>query len=45
MTAGVVGVDHLEGLEKAVICFRREVACDLGGQDVVVTGFWLPVAA
>ena len=36
MTAGVVRVDHLEGLEKTVICFRGEVAGDLGGQDVEV---------
>ena len=36
MTSGVVRVDHLEGLEKAVVCFRGEVACDLGGQDVVI---------
>ena len=36
MTAGVVRVDHFEGLEKAVICFRGEVTCDLGGQDVEV---------
>ena len=36
MTAGVVWVDHFEGLEKAVICFSGEVACDLGCQDVEV---------
>ena len=36
VTASIVRVDHFEGLEKAVICFRREVACNLGGQDVEV---------
>ena len=36
MTAGIVGVDHLEGLEQAVICFGGEVARDLGGQDIVI---------
>ena len=36
MTAGVVWIDHFEGLEKAVICFSGEVACDLGCQDVEV---------
>ena len=36
MTASIVRVDHLESLEQAIIGGRREVACDLGGQDVVV---------
>ena len=36
MTASIVRVDHLERLEQAIIGGRREVARDLGAQDVVV---------
>ena len=36
MTASIVRVDHLERLEQTIIGGRREVARDLGAQDVVV---------
>jgi hypothetical protein len=36
MTTSVVRIDYLECLEKAIICCRREVACDLRCQNVEV---------